>query len=698
MGNRDMLHQPNSSSSSWLDLPVLSLTEISWNVLVYAIPASWLLDRAERQELEASSKQPQMHAAKSEALRKMLGLGTGSLLGSVPLNAGDGMVRRVSMGAREWASLARRTSSMSLNGKAASMGDAPPGLGNWDNSCYQNSVLQGLSALPALREYLAKETLWEGGEAASSTRASLAELIGRLHGSAENGKTLWTPAKLKSMASWQQQDAQEYFSKIVDELDKEVAKLIEARRRKDSLVDVVGDAKVQEVDGEAVKDEKSTGPQNPLEGLLAQRVACTRCGFSEGLSMIPFNCLTVPLGYGSGYDLSECLDEYTKLENISDVECAKCTLLATEKQLRKMVGNVNPNAVLPTPEATPEPDTRDNSLINKAKAVLSLPPEVRLQIMQRLQAVETALEEDNFDDKILVEKCQISKKARVSSTKTRQAVIGRAPQNLVIHVNRSMFDEFTGAQRKNYAALRYPLLLRLGDWTLGASQGGDKPQQWCMDATKSILSQSSRGSDAGPTYRLQAVVTHFGRHENGHYVAYRRHPRMVGDDLAVVDEEHEMDIAADSADHAISDNSGDKWWRLSDEDVTAVSEQHLLNQGGVFMLFYEREDEQLEVLPAQTGTATAYEGETHAANSLPEGLVEADASPEASLPSTPGDQPSPVSETTSTESLPIDTNPDNPPVSPILVPQRAPTMRTSIVRPAVSQGHFSSGLRPMAAT
>ena len=53
--------------------------------------------------------------------------------------------------------------------------------------------------------------------------------------------------------------------------------------------------------------------------------------------MIPFNCLTVPLGSDNTYDLEQCLDEYTKLEDITDVDCPKCTLLRAEGQLKQML-------------------------------------------------------------------------------------------------------------------------------------------------------------------------------------------------------------------------------------------------------------------------------------------------------------------------------------------------------------------------
>jgi ubiquitin carboxyl-terminal hydrolase 1 len=284
--------------------------------------------------------------------------------------------------------------------------------------------------------------------------------------------------------------------------------------------------------------------------------------------------------------LEQCLDEYTKLEEIPDVECPKCTLLRAEKQLEKMLP---PPPTFRSTEAEPAIDSR----------TLALPPELRAQAFQRLSAIQHALEEDDFADKTLHETCQIPKKARVSSTKTRQAVIGRAPQSLVLHMNRSVFDETTGIQRKNYAGVRWPSRLDLSSWTLPTDGSED------MDATASLLTdvdEGKAGADAELIYRIKAVVTHYGRHENGHYICYRQHPVRirVEEELDGVDEDGE------TGDGAVEM----RWWRLSDEDVTPASEDEVLKQGGVFMLFYERES--MPEVPAREGipegTVTEAEG------------------------------------------------------------------------------------------
>ena len=518
----------------YYDYPVLSPQELVWNALVYAVPARFLLDAEKRQQLREADITSQMQAAKSESLRRMLGWGSGAL--SHKLVGGEGLMRSMSLS---------RSSDEPTT-------DAPPGLGNWDNSCYQNSVLQGLASLDSLKKYLRRNDMV--GEDSESTGISLRETVAKLNDANNNGKQLWTPAKLKNMSSWQQQDAQEYFSKIMDELDKEAAKSALSQKAKPGLETVV-EAEEAEPQQAVVPESEGDKPQsaeNPLEGLLAQRVACTSCGFSEGLSMIPFNCLTVPLGSDFAYDVDDCLDEYTKLEEISDVDCPKCTLLRSEGQLSQMV-------------------SEEAAATRTEKPSMDLPPEVRVQVAKRLQAIQHALENDDFADKTLNGACQIPKKAHVSSTKTRQAVIGRAPHSLVVHVNRSVFDELTGVQRKNHASVRYPMVLDLGAWMLGEGSGGK--------ATQSML--EPRQQD-GASYRLKAVVTHYGRHENGHYICYRRHPLRPRSDADV---------------DGIDEEEREQWWRLSDEDVSAVSEENVLGQGGVFMLFYEREEKENVQVP-----------------------------------------------------------------------------------------------------
>ncbi|PNS19337.1 hypothetical protein CAC42_2514 [Sphaceloma murrayae] len=423
--------------------------------------------------------------------------------------------------------------------------DKPPGLGNWDNSCYQNSILQGLSALPSFAQFLANASSAIANNAISTT-GSLHELTRDLTELSNNGKRIWTPAKLKSMSSWQQQDAQEYFSRILDDVEKDLKRAVKQRSTNGGLRDMsVHEAGIVTDQGKTSKPRY----ENPLEGLLAQRVACVSCGHSEGLTLLPFNCLTLSLGGTPTSSLESLLDDYTKVEDIEGVECLKCTFIRQEQRLESLLG----------------------------PSGMTLPANVRQQIEERQQLVRNTIADENFTDQA-VKECAITKEARVSSTKTKQVVLARSPTSLAVHVNRSIFDEMTGALRKNMAFVAYPKYLSLGPWLLGRPDGAKSEaiEVWPSDAKLSLVSQHHGLPSKSPAdYVLRAVVNHYGRHENGHYVCYRQHRAILdsNDSACAMNERKEKTT---------------QWWRLSDDDVTQATEEEVLNQSGVFMLFYEK--------------------------------------------------------------------------------------------------------------
>lgn len=665
--------------------PLPPPAELLWHALVWLLPArllyavdGWMnpavFPRSMLQGAPGSTVSlPGTHAAKSDVLRKILGM-----------DAPGGIMASVSQ--------AGRRSLSSISGGAAALafkGDAsqPPGLGNWDNSCYQNSILQGLASLKTLPRYLASPAAAAADDDGrrsprTDTAETLRALIADLTDGSNNGRTLWTPAVLKNMSTWQQQDAQEYYSKLLDEIDREVAKAAKAAQRGPGLETEPpapppppppppsssswplparddgaasqhsDDSGYQSQSSLSSSSSSSATPskagsellraaRNPLEGLTAQRVACVACGHSDGLSMVPFNCLTLDLAVGRPeHDLYERLDAYTRVEPIPGVECAKCTLLKFQKLIRTIIARSR--AAGARDAEFPEP-------------------------FARLAAIEAALEEDAFDDAALSRQCKIPAAQRVSATKTKQVVVARPPQSLALHVNRSVFDEATGAMYKNLAAVRYPKLLDLGPWCLGSAAttaaasrasithdravatdteepvgavGATDEEQWLLDPLASMVAGGGAASKiAGPIYELRAVVTHYGRHENGHYVCYRKHPRTwprhdksapVAEEeeeeektrktrmpeqpanLAAGEHEHEHDKqdeiagapAEDGGPHEKSQplaeagggEDGDEkqeeeeegqWWRLSDQEVTRVDEDMVLSQGGAFMLFYD---------------------------------------------------------------------------------------------------------------
>lgn len=553
----------------YFDYPNYPMSGLAWDSLVYLTPSRVIsildtgVGKTSVRTSETDSRGSGVigHAMKSEAMKRILGLD------------GEGIINRL----QQAKSIPSIGTLLHASANSASS-EKPPGLGNWDNSCYQNSVIQGLASLPALRAFLGEDSQ---PQESPSTKEALSNIIAKLNNPSNAGKLLWTPTQLKSMSSWQQQDAQEYLSKVLDEVEKETSKTATGRPGRGGLSEV---ASLTEDAAASIHESKSEKPRfvnrhssvgvprfdqlpdelasvlarNPLEGLLAQRVGCLQCGFVEGLSLIPFNCLTVPLGKQWMYDVRTCLDDYTALEHIGGVECAKCTLIRNKKQMERLLSE------------SYDPDPGKNGPLTPR-----LTEALQGSFKERLSAVDEALSDNDFSDNTLFKKCQISTKNRVSTTKSRQAIIARTPKSLVIHINRSVFDENSGLQRKNLADVRFPQQLDLAPWCLGSQKSSKTDncwiEGWSVDPSRSMLPPETDDLDleSEAMYDLRAVITHYGRHENGHYICYRKHwlPSQLNLDFPTKTE---------------------SWWRLSDEEVSEVSEENVLAQGGVFMLFYEK--------------------------------------------------------------------------------------------------------------
>jgi len=396
-----------------------------------------------------------------------------------------------------------------------------------------NSVVQGLASLSTLPRYLRSIVPADGDVSDVQRTAELIRFLRQLNNCHQAVSTRKVPAVLCWESYGEQQDAHEYFNVTMDWIDEEAKQQAQRRASQGSL---------SPTENGVANIDNVARPQFPLEGMTGQRVSCKTCGYSDGVSMSPFNVLTLNLGERGRSDIQDLLDDLTELEDVDDVTCLNCTLNAKIAVVKKLVR------------------TTESESARKA-------------FTTQLKVLEEVSNSKVLTDDIILKKCEIPKANWIRTTKTKQQAIAKPPQAIVFHINRSVFT-MTGHMRKNRATVTYPEVLDLTEWCIRdhADAHPTLPLTGSLSDTMLPNYPPTANIPGSPfQYGLRAVVVHHGStHNYGHYTCYRQYPRVKL-------------IRANEV--VLAHYPG--WWKCDDELVSNVSEGFALGQGQVFMLFYE---------------------------------------------------------------------------------------------------------------
>jgi ubiquitin carboxyl-terminal hydrolase 1 len=329
-----------------------------------------------------------------------------------------------------------------------------------------------------------------------------------------------------------------------------------------------------------------------FDGLTANRRSCMECGYTEAVMHFSFDNwqLAVPR-LSSRCRLEDCLQDYTRLELLTDCICRRCSMLATHQRLVQDYEKLKVAV-----ESEPNPSTSKKKRYKEAK---------RMEAKVKAALAEGRIEEDIKDLKM--EKV-------FSKASTKQAMIARPPPVLALHLNRSL--HYGSYAAKNTIVVQFPELLDLTPFTTSGklSVVPSAPMSTTPPVhPRSTTPTPSTYATPRTMYRLASVVCHYGQHSFGHYICYRRKPRpldnksrwnpprLLSDPIAAL--QRASSISQGAVDYAggeeavwaeddladVGTGTGRGWLRISDDSVSEVGIESVLAQGSAaFMLYYER--------------------------------------------------------------------------------------------------------------
>jgi len=347
-----------------------------------------------------------------------------------------------------------------------------------------------------------------------------------------------------------------------------------------------------------ILDSISPITPSPLNGWIGSTLQCAQCHHVRPIQNAPF--LDIPIVPTSILDrhssspcsLEVCLQNYTSVERVTDVECRNCTKLQQLRHWKEELEMLEA-AMRSLEKRGKPPSTLLQHDLRTAKLQynhwLHADPDEDLHWIYSI---------DNDDDDTNVINAQhyndtipVGVGATISATTNTPLLRGdawkcllltRPPTILCLHIQRRHYNPIRDDMEKAMQHVQFDLELNLGPYCAYHHTSNDNDDRDSSSSNNNIKKNGFTGkhisnnksdtekkdmnnnnNTAPLLYLLKAVIEHVGDAYGGHYVTYRRNPSSSS-----------------------TYNNNNNWIRVSDDKIVPLSWSRV-RKAQAYMLFYE---------------------------------------------------------------------------------------------------------------
>ncbi|CAO3616796.1 unnamed protein product [Cunninghamella blakesleeana] len=381
-------------------------------------------------------------------------------------------------------------------------------------------------------------------------------------------------------------------------------------------------------------------PRNPFTGLAASKISCMKCGYTAPIRHHTFDNISLTVPQTLNCTLESCLSTYTKTDILTDYQCRKCTLLNTLEKLTKQLKSVNEDECLILQDQIRRlNEALKNNIEMELNDITLTPPQTtsctskQTMFANPPKSLCLHLSRSVYHPSGYIQKnhCNVQfpeyldlapystngflntqdPSASLSSLPTTSQPQMRTSRTSLVYLRNMAGKRYNSSSNSNNSSSNSQedglnILLpdhhqqQQGQLHSMASSNGNGNNNKIEDRNvPSILPSLTIPAIRPIQYRLTAVIVHYGNHDSGHFITYRRKKLPTGQDVrsplsndyfygnnGIYHHHHHHHHHLNP--YQPHQTKSTTFWRCNDDSVEEVDLDTVL-QSEAYMLFYERD-------------------------------------------------------------------------------------------------------------